>query len=246
MGKLEGKTAVITGATSGIGAATAKLFAKEGASVILLGRNKDRGGAIEYEIKTKGHKAEFMACDVTSLQNIIIIRDKIEEKYKKVDILFNNAGIFVTQELKEIDVEAWKNTFQTNVDSVMYMTKSFMDLLIKCHGNIINNVSISGLDSYTAGRKNYIYASSKAAVIKFTKLCALNYAKEVRVNCICPGIIDTEIYTNRDFSRFHGTIPMGYVGDPLMVAKAVLFLASDDASYITGVALPVDGGAALI
>lgn len=246
MGKLEGKTAVITGATSGIGAATAKLFAKEGASVILLGRNKDRGGAIEHEIKTKGHKAEFMACDVTSLQNIIIIRDKIEEKYEKVDILFNNAGIFVTQELKEIDVEAWKNTFQTNVDSVMYMTKSFMDLLIKCHGNIINNASTSGLDSYTTGRKNYIYASSKAAVIKFTKLCALNYAKEVRVNCICPGIIDTEIYTNRDFSRFHGTIPMGYVGDPLMVAKAVLFLASDDASYITGVALPVDGGAALI
>ena len=113
-------------------------------------------------------------------------------------------------------------------------------------GSIINNASMGGLDSFVSGTKQYVYASTKAAVIKFSKLLAKNYADSIRVNCICPGIIETEIFINRDFSRFDGTIPMGRIGQPDDVAKVVLFLASDDASYLTGVILPIDGGASLV
>ena len=123
----------------------------------------------------------------------------------------------------------------------MNMTKYFMPMLEKTGGTALNNASIAGI--YTVGQRAYLYATSKAALIKFTQLCALNYAGRVRVNCVCPGLIDTEIYTNRDFSRF--SIPMGRVGTPEEVAKAALFLMSEDASYITGAVLTVDGGALL-
>lgn len=245
MGKLSGKIALITGATSGIGAATARLFAQEGADVILCGRNEERGKKIEEELKSQNKRARFYQCDVTNKQEIIEMKEWVCENYGYIDILFNNAGVFITRTLDTIEDEEWELSFKTNIDGVMYMTKYFMDLLVQRQGNIINNASISGLHSFTGGRANYIYGPSKAAVIKFSNLCALNYAKDVRVNCICPGIIDTEIFTNRDFSRFDGTIPMGRLAKPEEVAKVVLFLASEDASYVTGAVLTIDGGASL-
>ena len=105
---------------------------------------------------------------------------------------------------------------------------------------------MTGMESHTSGTKQYVYGASKAALIKASKLLALNYAKKIRVNSICPGVIDTPIFTNRDYSRFENSIPMGHVGIPDDVAKAALFLASDDASYITGALLTVDGGASLM
>lgn len=246
MKKLEGKIALITGATSGIGKACAKLFAEEGAFVIIVGRNMERGNQVQNDIIANGGKAEFVKCDVTDEKAIIRLKDMVENNFGHLDILFNNAGIWLTASLDEINSEMLHNIFASNLDSIIFMCKYFMPLLMKSNGNIINNSSMGGLDGFVSGGKQYIYASSKAGVIKFTKLLAKNYAQSIRVNCICPGIIDTEIYTNRDFSRFDGTIPMGRIGNPEEVAKTLLFLASDDASYITGTVINVDGGASLM
>lgn len=240
------KVVVVTGATSGIGTATAEMFAQEGAKVILVGRNRERGKKTADRIIEAGNpEPEFICCDVTNLRNVQELRNRVGESYGRVDVLFNNAGIFTTSDLENLDLEEWKRTFDTNMNSVLYMTRCFLDLLIPCHGNIINNASVSGLESFTNGSKTYMYGASKSALIKFSKLCALNYAKDIRVNVLCPGIIDTEIYTNRDFSRFENAIPMGYIARPEQVAEAVLFLASESASYITGAVIPIDGGMSL-
>ena len=244
MGKLKGKIAVITGGTSGIGRSTAKLFSEEGAEVLILGRDMERGTAIEKEMMSYHGKGRFIQCDVSRKEHIEDAYDFIKKEYHQIDILFNNAGVFITAALDEIKEDDWHRTYATNLDSVMYMTKYFRNIMP--FGVIINNASIGGMESYTSGRAQYIYAPSKAAVIKFSKLCALNFAPDIRVNCICPGVIDTEIFTNRDFSRFDGTIPMGRIGNPEDVAKLVAFLSSNDAEYITGAVIPIDGGASLL
>lgn len=128
---------------------------------------------------------------------------------------------------------------------MFYVIKHFKPLLFCCKGCIINNASIAGMHSYIAGR-SYAYSASKAAVIQFTRQMALNYAEEgVRVNCICPGIIDTPILGTRNREEYAQRIPLGYIGKPEDVANVVSFLASEQASYLTGVVLPVDGGVQL-
>lgn len=243
--RFENKVVLITGATSGIGKKTAEMFAEEGAFCVLCGRNTEKGKAVEQKICETGSRAMFLPCDVRKETDVIAMKECIERKIGKLDVLFNNAGVFITETLDSINDADWKNSFATNVDGMMYTTKNFIGMLEKQKGVIINNASISGLQSFTSGRANYIYGASKAAAVKFSKLCALNYAKTVRINCICPGIIDTEIFINRDFSRFDDTIPMGRVAAPREVANVVLFLASEEASYITGAVLPIDGGASL-
>ena len=239
MGRLAGKTALITGATSGIGHASAQLFASEGAHVIAVGRDVERGEtlAAEMEKKHAGH-VRFVRADVTDADDVARLLAVVQEEFGRLDILFNNAGIFVTRAIDEIDDAAWERVFRTNTKAAMDMTAAFLPLLQRAKGAILNTASIGGLPYHIAGSKTYLYASSKAALIQFTKLCALNFAPDVRVNCLAPGI------TNRDFSRFSG-IPMGRVADALEVARAALFLVSDEASYITGAVLPVDGGASL-
>lgn len=244
MGKLDGKIALITGATSGIGKSSAILFAKEGAEVICVGRDAERGQEVVQSIEKDIGKATFFQGDISVTDDIIKLFYFIKGKYGKLDILFNNAGIFVTRALEDITDEEWDKVYRTNVRAAMNMTKTFIDMLIESKGVILNNASIGGLQSHVAGKSTYLYATSKAALIQFTQICALNYSKSVRINCLCPGITDTPIYTNRDFSRFDG-IPMGRVAQPEELAKAALFLVSDDSSYITGATLPVDGGASL-
>lgn len=246
MNRMKGKIVLVTGATSGIGKASATMFAREGAEVLLVGRNEKRGAEVVGEILEFGGKARLYVCDISLEENVLILSRKINESYDKIDVLFNNAGIWDTSALEEINEERIRKSFTINYDAIVFMTKYFFPMLIKAKGNIINNASMGGLDSFVSGTKQYVYASTKAAVIKFSKLLARNYADSIRVNCICPGIIETEIFINRDFTRFNGTIPMGRIGEPDDVAKAVLFLASDDASYLTGVVLPVDGGASLM
>lgn len=246
MKKMRQKIAVITGATSGIGAATARYFAHKDIVVILLGRSEERGKYVVEELQEKNKKAEFIKCDVCQKEDIVNAKSIVEKRYGKVDILFNNAGIFCTSTLEDIDDKMWHKTFDTNVTGVMQMTKSFVQLMKNDGGNIINNASIGGLEGYTSGTSQYMYATSKAAVIKFSKLCALNFAPKIRVNCICPGIVDTEIFTNRDFSRFDGTIPLGRLAQPEEIARVVYFLASSEAQYITGAVVPIDGGASLL
>lgn len=247
MKRFEGKVALITGGTSGIGCAVAERLAKEGAEVIVSARNSERGKASIKRIMGQhiSGNIEFFPCDVCQQEQIDKLYDHVCTKYGRVDVLFNNAGVLITCLLEEINQEQIDLVYKTNVEAAINMTRKFMPMLQDVKGNIINNASVAGMHSHTEGRKAYLYASSKAALIQFSKLCALNYAGTVRVNCICPGIIDTPIYTNRDYSRFTG-IPMGRVGKAEEVANVVAFLASGEASYLTGLVMPIDGGSALV
>lgn len=244
--RLQGKIALITGATSGIGEASARLFAEEGATVFIVGRDENKGNNIKTDINSIGGKAYYYKCDVTNETEIKELKEYIVKSEGKLDILFNNAGVLLMSRLENINTEEWKKCFDVNTNSHMYMVREFIDLLIESKGTIINNASIDGLQSNVRGRATYMYASSKAATIQFTQILALNYSDRIRVNCLCPGLTETNLFTNRDFSRFDGTIPIGRIAKPIEIAKVALFLASDEASYITGAVINVDGGASLL
>lgn len=246
MQRFEGKTAVVTGATSGIGAATAGLLAAQGAEVLLVGRNAKRGEDLASAIREQGGSAHFAACDVSDEANVVALAQIVGETLGRVDILFNNAGVMLpSMEIERMPVEEWRTTFDINITGMFYVTRYLKPFLLQSRGCIINNASIAGLQHYAAGR-SYAYSASKAAVIQFSHQMAKNYGEEgIRVNCICPGIIDTPILGDRDRKVYAQRIPLGYVGRPEDVAKVVAFLASDDAAYLTGVILPIDGGASL-
>ena len=246
MRKFINKVVLITGATSGIGEATAKMFAQCGASVVLVGRNKDKGSQIEHEIREKGQKAYFITCDVSKEENVIEMVNKAIKKYKKIDILFNNAGIMLPScEIERMPVDDWKKSIDVNLTGCFLVSRYVKPYLLKEKGTIINNASIAGLQYYAAGR-SYAYSATKAAVIQFSHQMAKNYGEEgIRVNCICPGIIDTPILGDRDRSVYAQRVPLKRLGTPDDVAKAVLFLASEDAQYLTGIVLPIDGGVSL-
>ncbi len=247
MGKLDGKVALITGGTSGMGEAFCKLFAQEGAHVIVVGRDEGRGQRVTKEIESNNGNACFMQCDVTKINSIKELKEEVISKFSKLDILVNNAGVLITSPLESMIEEDWLKVFDTNTNAVMMMTQIFLELIIESSGTILNNASIDGLQSMNRGKSNYAYAASKAATIKFTQQLALNYtSKGIRVNCLCPGVTETPFFTNRDFSRFIDAIPMGRVGKVEEIAKVALFLVSEDASYVTGAVIPVDGGAALV
>ena len=236
---------VITGATSGIGEATARLFAEKGATIIMVGRSLEKGKELEEQLSPIS-RAEFIQCDVSDEDQVKELAKHIESNYGQVDVLFNNAGVMLqSMEIERMPTEDWKKTMDINLNGTFYMCKYLKMMIVKVKGTIINNASIAGMQHYAAGR-SYAYSASKAAVIQFTHQMAKNYGEEgVRVNCICPGIIDTPILGDRDRSIYAQRIPLGYVAKPNVVAKVVLFLASNDAEYLTGVVLPIDGGASL-
>lgn len=244
MDKLKNKIALITGATSGIGAASAELFAAEGASVIIVGRSEENGKVIAEKICKRYGKdrAFFVKCDVANKEDIRALQSYVVDKYQRLDILFNNAGVLLTGGLEDISDEDWDASYEVNVRAVMHICKAFMGMLKEAHGVVLNNASNVGMQEYITGRKSYMYASSKAACIQFTKHLARNYAPEVRVNAICPGVTQTNIFTNKDFSRFKDCNLLGRIAQPEEIAKVALFLVSDDSSYITGATIVADGG----
>lgn len=242
MNRIDGKVAVITGATSGMGEASAKRFADAGAHVIIAGRNEERGKRVESEIRTSGGKGEYIHLDVADENEIKLFVKEVIDKYKKIDILFNNAGIFpATPPLEQMETAVWNQIMHVNATGMFLVTKYIMPYLEKTNGVILNNASVAGMQSFASG-KTYAYSASKAAVIQFTRMIAKNYGERVRANCICPGVIDTPIFINRDFSRYYDSIPMHRVGTPEDVAKVANFLVSDDAGYINGAVITVDGG----
>ena len=246
MGRLDGKIALITGGTSGIGEASVRLFAEEGATVIFVGRNAQKGQEIETEILEKGYTAHFYRCDVTKSEERKNLKEYILQEFQHLDILFNCVGVLMTSTLEDLKEDEWKEMFAVNTDSTVFMCKEFIDCLIESKGNILNMSSIDGIQGNCKGRASYMYVTTKAAVIQFTHLLATNYSDRIRVNCLCPGTTETNLFINKDYSRFLEQIPMRRVAKPIEIAKVALFLVSDDASYMTGSIVKVDGGKSLL
>lgn len=249
-GKLEDKVAIVTGGTSGIGKASALILADNGAKVVVAGRNRERGMAVVNEVKnslpTEKNNVIFIPCDVTSENDGKFLIEETVRRFGRIDILFNNSGIMLpSNEIEKMTVQDWSTTFNVNATGIFLVTRYARPYLKESRGVILNNASIAGLHSYVTGR-SYAYSASKAAVIQFSRQMAKNYAEEgIRVNCICPGIIQTPILGDRNLEEYAKRIPLGRVGMPEDVAKAVLFLVSEDARYITGAVIPIDGGVSL-
>lgn len=242
MKRFDNKVILITGGTSGIGAATAELLADEGAKVIIVGRDVNRGEEELNKLNRITNDCSYFQADVSNLDDILKLKAFVQEKYKCLDGLFNNAGVLITGSLEELTDEQWDRSYEVNVKSTMHMCKVFIDLLIKSQGVILNNASINGLNCYIKGARSYMYATSKAAVIQFSKYMAKNYAPNVRVNALCPGMTVTNLFTNRDFSRVNDVNLLGRMAQPIEIAKVAGFLMSNDASFITGTVIVVDGG----
>ncbi|HEU4744929.1 MAG TPA: glucose 1-dehydrogenase [Anaerolineales bacterium] len=254
MGKLTGKVAIITGATSGIGKATALLFAEEGAQVAITGRRLELGQPLESEIRERGARCIFIRADHSHADDCTRVVERSLAEFGRVDILFNNAGIVTGGTAETTSEDVWNETLAINVTAVWRMSKLVIPIMKKQgKGVIVNN----GSDwSVVAGRDAFPYIMSKGAVAMMTKAMALDYAREnIRVNAVCPGdtLVDRwlekgyfessdPVTIDEAMKESSAYIPMGRFGKPEEIAQAVLFLASDDSSFVTGHLLLVDGG----
>ena len=254
MAKLSGKVAIITGATSGIGKATALLFAEEGADVVITGRRAELGARVEDEIRQKGARGLFIQADHAQAVDCSRVVEQTLAEFGRVDILFNNAGIVTRGTAETTSDEVWNETIAINISAVWRMSKLVIPVMKKQgKGVIVNN----GSDwSVVAGRDVFPYVMSKGAVAMMTKAMALDYAREnIRVNAVCPGDTLVDRWLESDYFEYSDAgsldaaikeasdyLPMGRFGKPEEIAKAVLFLASDDSSFVTGHLLLVDGG----
>ncbi|SDC39899.1 NAD(P)-dependent dehydrogenase, short-chain alcohol dehydrogenase family [Terribacillus halophilus] len=241
MGKLENKVALITGGASGIGAATARLFAAEGAKLVLVDLNEEKGKTVEEELKANGAEAVFIQTNITSEQEVANLFKQAVAAYGKVDIVFNNAGIGRVHPSHELDYAEWRNTVNVDLDGVFLVAREALRvMLLNGSGNIVNTASMYG---WVGSPGSAAYNAAKGGVVNLTRSLALEYAdKNIRINALCPGFIDTPIIPEVDKATLSTMTPMKRLGRAEEMAKAVLFLASDDSSYMTGNSLIVDGG----
>lgn len=245
--KLKDKVAIVTGATSGIGEASAKLFASEGVKVVVVGRNEERGNNVVNNIKDDGEEAFFVKVDMNNRDDMDELFEKTIDKYDKIDILFNNAGMAISGPLEDFKYKDFDNVIHTNLTAPFQMSKKAMPYLLKTKGTILNTASISGVVTHSNG---YGYNPSKTALISLTKVLANDHAAQgVRVNAVAPGMTKTPILesvNDEQMEYLNNSIPIGRLAQPEDIANAALFLVSDDAAYITGEVLLVDGGVALV
>jgi NAD(P)-dependent dehydrogenase (short-subunit alcohol dehydrogenase family) len=245
MGKrLEGKSAIITGATSGIGKASAELFAEEGARVIFAGRRTEEGLALESDLRGKGYDAFFVRTDVTVTKDLENLVAETLTKFGKIDILFNNAGINDYEYFCDMEMSGFDKIMDTNIRSVVELTKLVVPEMIKAGGGkIVNTASVGAL---CGAESNVPYCTSKAAVLLFTKSLAIELAQyKIHVNALMPGLTLSGMTEGNPAWLEEGgkNIPFKRVGEPREIAYGALFLASDEASYVTGAELVIDGGA---
>ncbi|RED63203.1 SDR family NAD(P)-dependent oxidoreductase [Cohnella lupini] len=251
---LSDKVCVITGSGSGIGEVTAKRFAEEGATVIVVDIDDKQANRVAEEInRMHGPESAYaIITDVSSDQEVRKLIEAIVERVGKIDVLFNNAAKILPKPLEEVEEDEWNSLLDVNLKSVYLMIKYAIPLLRRTGGNIINMSSLNGL---VGQKKNAAYAATKGAIIAMTKALALDYAEDgVRVNCICPAGVITPLLeqwikeqedpesTRRILNDMHA---LGRPANAEEIADAALFLASGQSRFMTGVALPVDGGASL-
>jgi NAD(P)-dependent dehydrogenase (short-subunit alcohol dehydrogenase family) len=249
-GALNGKVALITGGASGIGRATALLFARKGAAVAVVDVNEPEGKAVVQKIIDEGGQAIFVRGNVTRAADCQLAVQQAFEQLGKLDILFNNVGIIRRTSVVETSEEEWDRVMVTNVKSVFLLSKYAIQIMAEAGGGvIINTASNWGL---VGGQNAASYCASKGAVVLLTKAMAVDHgAQNIRVNCICPGDTDTPMLRSEarqlgkpeeQFLAESAQRPLQRVGRPEEIAQAALYLASDASSFITGIALVVDGG----
>ncbi len=242
--KLTDKVALVTGGSRGIGFAIAKILSDNGASVVITSKNSEKIKQAEAKISN----SFGITCDIKKKNEVQNVLDQTIKKFGKLDILVNNAGIFPKIKLlHEIEEEEWNEVLDVNLTGQFRFTKEAIPHLQKTSGCIINISSDAGLKAYQ-GFNADAYSASKAALIVLTKCWALEYAKnKIRVNCICPGVVDTDmtkpfLKNQKDIEFMNNEHPLGRIGQPEEIGKSVLYFASDDALWITGAVLTVDGG----
>lgn len=247
-----GKVVVISGGASGIGLGTGKLLAKHGASVVLLDINESQGEKAVGEIASEGYEAIFMKCDVTNEENVSSVIKNIDEKFGKIDVLFNNAGVTVRKTVVDLSEKEWDFVLGVGLKGTFLLSKYAIPVMARNGGgSIVNTGSGWGLKG---GDKAAAYCAVKGGIVNLTRAMAIDHgAQNIRVNSVNPGDTDTAML--RDEGKQLGEVeidkflvdsakgrPLERLGTPLDIAKAVMFLSSDMASWITGAALVVDGG----
>lgn len=250
MTRLSGKVALITGGGTGIGRAIAMAFAREGANVAVTGRRLEKLQEVTGEIEEKGGKAIALECDVTRPQDAERAVQESAKKFGKLNVLVNNAGTLSVSTVDKISEEDWDRVMTVNMKGPFLMSRAALKEFRKSGGGAIVNIgSVLGL---VAMQNRAAYCASKGGVTMLTKAMALDHAHEnVRVNCICPSIVETDLvkglFNDSAEGRAlrkarEGTIPLGRFGKPMDVAELAVFLVSEESSWITGTAIPLDGG----
>ena len=247
----KGKVVLVTGSTTGIGEACARVFAESDAAVMICGRNESRGRKVVQAIRTAGGRAEFTAVDVRAAGACDRLVSDTIERLGGLDVLVNNAGILYSATALDTTDEQWLDTMAVNVNALFYLSRAAIRYMKhRGKGAIVNIASEWGLNGEP---KHVAYCASKGAVVQITRCMALDHARDnIRVNSVCPGEIHTQMVDDilsqkgvdlqRNLQELAAGIPMRRLASPAEVAWCVQFLASDRASYVTGANLPVDGG----
>jgi NAD(P)-dependent dehydrogenase (short-subunit alcohol dehydrogenase family) len=248
--RLSSKVVFITGGGTGIGRACALLFAREGASIAIVGRRKEHLDAVVREIEKSGEKAFAAVCDVTDRKSVEAALAAASKHYGRLDTIVNNAGAVVVATVDDTSDDDWNRVLATNLTGTFLVSRAALPHLRAAGGGTIVNIgSILGIVART---QRAAYCAAKAGVTGLTKAMALDHAREkIRVNCVCPSIIETELGLKSiamapdpeaERQKRSNAIPLGRLGQPEDVAQMALYLASDESAWVTGAALPLDGG----
>lgn len=240
--RLDGRVALVSGGASGIGEATARVFAAAGAKVLIADLDRERAERLAIELPD----AEVKVCDIA---NEHAVREMFQG-IRKLDILVNNAGVALVGGIEDTGLDDFQRVLRVNVEGMFLVTRSAIPLLIASRGSIVNIGSVAGLIGV---KKRFAYSTSKGAVVALTRQLAVDYPTQIRVNCICPGTVDTpfvdgylEKYHKHEKEKARAELnqrqPVGRMGRPEEVAHMALYLASSEAGFVTGSVLTIDGG----